>query len=137
MPLLIQAFRSLREGHSGAQHLQIKQRQRGLDEASYVESFVVLNAAGGDCLDDFDHLRVDTGLVELIGHELPSPEAARKFLYLFHDESKVAEAQQREPALGRVSYIPQESAALAGLAAGVMRSRFGANAAWLRMAVLT
>jgi hypothetical protein len=65
-----------------------------------VESFVVLNAAGGDCLDDFDHLRADTGLAELIGHELPSPEAARKFLYQFHDESKVVEAQQQQLALG-------------------------------------
>jgi len=115
IPLLIQAFRSLGTGRSVAQHVQIKQRQRGLDEASYVESFVVLNAAGGDCLEDFDHLRVDSGLAELIGHELPSPEAARKFLYQFHDETKVAEAQQQELALGRVSYIPQESEPLAGL----------------------
>jgi hypothetical protein len=115
MPLLMQAFRSLGAGRSVAQHLQMKQRQRGLDEASYVESFVVLNAAGGDCLEDFDHLRADTGLAELIGHELPSPEAARKFLYQFHDEGKVVEARQQELALGRASYIPRESAALAGL----------------------
>jgi hypothetical protein len=115
MPLLLQAFRSLGAGRSVAEHVHLKQRQRGLDEASYVESFVVLNAAGADCLEDFDHLRADTGLAELIGHELPSPEAARKFLYQFHDESKIEEAQQQELALGRVSYIPQEGAALAGL----------------------
>ncbi len=77
MPLLLQAFRSLGTGYSAAQHTHIRQRQRGLDEASYVESFVVLNAAGGDCLDDFERLRADGGLAELIGHELPSPEAAR------------------------------------------------------------
>jgi len=112
IPLLIQAFRSLGAGRSVAQHLQMKQRQRGLDEASYVESFVVLNAAGGDCLEDFDHLRADTGLAELIGHEPPSSEAARKFLYQFHDDSKVVEAQQQELALGRASSIPQELAAL-------------------------
>jgi hypothetical protein len=115
MPLLIQAFRSLGAGGSVTQHLRMKQRQRGLDEGSYVESFVVLNAAGGDCLDDFDHLRADSGLSELIGHELPSPEAARKFLYQFHDNSKVIEAQQHELALGHASYIPQESAPLAAL----------------------
>jgi len=115
MPLLLQAFRSLGAGRSVMQHLQMKQRQRGPDEASYVESFVVLNAAGGDCLEDFDHLRADTGLAELIGHEMPSPEAARKFLYQFHDEARVVEARQQELALGRASYIPQESAALAGL----------------------
>src|SRR5512142_3062355 len=110
MPLLIQAFRSLGAGRSVAQHLQVKQRQRGLDEASYVESFIVLNAAGGDCLEDFDHLRADSGLAELIGHELPSPQAAQKFLYHLHDDSKVVEAKQQQLALGRASSIPQESA---------------------------
>jgi hypothetical protein len=60
-------------------------------------------------------LRKDQGLAQLIGHELPSPEAARKFLYQFHDESKLEEAQQ-QLGLGRTSYIPEESAALNGLA---------------------
>ena len=60
-------------------------------------------------------LRKDQGLAQLIGHELPSPEAARKFLYQFHDESKIEEAQQ-QLGLGRTSYIPEESSALNGLA---------------------
>jgi hypothetical protein len=33
-------------------HLHLKQRQRGFDEASYVESFSVLNALAGDCLEE-------------------------------------------------------------------------------------
>ena len=41
---------------------------------------MILNAAGGECVDDFAHLRSDAGLAELIGHELPSPEVARKLL---------------------------------------------------------
>ena len=49
-------------------NISIKQRQRGLDEAGYIESFLILNAAGGECLDDFAHLRQD-GLKDLIGHE--------------------------------------------------------------------
>ena len=52
------------------EHLQLKQRQRGLDEAGYVESFLVLNALGGECLDDFDRLREDEGLAEMLGHEV-------------------------------------------------------------------
>jgi hypothetical protein len=51
MPLLRQAFRPLGAGRSVAAHVHLKQRQRGLDEASYGEGFVVLNAAGGDCLE--------------------------------------------------------------------------------------
>ena len=95
------------------QNVSIKQRQRGLDEAAYVESFLILNAAGGECLDDFVHLRKD-GLTELIGHDLPSPEAARKFLYQFHDEQLIEQAQQKVAA-GQVSYIPEENARLQGL----------------------
>jgi hypothetical protein len=66
-------------------------------------------------LEDFERLREDAGLAALVGHELPSPEAARKFLYAFHDETKIVEAQQCLP-VGQVSYIPAESAALGGLA---------------------
>ena len=51
----------------------------------------------------------------MLGYAPPSAEAARKFLYLFHDESKIERAQ-KELAVGQVSYIPEESAALRGLA---------------------
>lgn len=113
IPLLLQAFRSLDLPRSVERNVRIKQRQRGLDEASYVESFVILNAAGGECLEDFAHLRQD-GLKDLIGHDLPSPEAARKFLYQFHDEELIEQAQQRLLP-NQTSYIPEETAALQGL----------------------
>ena len=115
VPLLVRAIRSLDVPGSVERHVRIKQRERGFDEATYIESFLVLNAVGGDCLEDFDPLREDAGLAEMLGHAVPSAEAARKFLYQFHDEEKIA-AAQRELALGRVSYIPGESAPLAGLA---------------------
>jgi hypothetical protein len=115
LPLFLQAVRSLDVGACVRQHLHLKQRQRGFDEASYVESFLVLNALGGECLEDFDRLREDEGLRTMLGHEAPSPEAARKFLYQFHDAEKVAQAQLELPA-GQVSYIPDESAPLRGLA---------------------
>lgn len=115
IPLLLQAVRSLDVPGRVKQHLRIKQRQRGLDEAGYVESFLVLNALGGDCLEDFDRLREDEGLSEMLGHEVPSPEAARKFLYQFHDETKLEQAQKELP-VGQVSYIAEESAPLRGLA---------------------
>jgi DDE family transposase len=115
VPLLVRAARSLDVPGRVQRHVQVKQRQRGFDEASYVESFLVLNAVGGDCLEDFDQLREDAGLAEMLGHAVPSAEAARKFLYQFHDEEKMEQAQQ-ELAPGRVSYIPEENAPLQGLA---------------------
>jgi hypothetical protein len=42
-------------------HVQVKERQRDYDEATWVEGFVVLNAAGGECVDDFERLREDSG----------------------------------------------------------------------------
>ena len=70
IPLVVQAFRSLGLPGSVKQHLAVKERQRGYDEATFVENFVVLNAVGGECLDDFERLRADPGLGELLGHEV-------------------------------------------------------------------
>jgi len=82
MPVFLQAFRSLDLPRSVERHVSVKQRQRGLDEASYVESFLILNAAGGECLDDFAHLRQD-GVRELIGHDLPSRKQRGSFCTSF------------------------------------------------------
>ena len=112
VPLLVRAIRSLDVPGSVKRHLQLKQRERGFDEATYMESFLVLNAVGGDCLEDFDQLREDAGLAEMLGHEVPSAEAARKFLYQFHDEAKIEQAQRELP-VGRVGYIPEREHAAA------------------------
>jgi len=114
VPLVVQALRSLNVPASVRQHVQIKQRERGYDEATMVESFVVLNAVGGECLDDFQHLREDAGLKELLGHEIPSPESARQFLNRFHSEEKLEEARDgRKPE--QTAFIPEEADALSGL----------------------
>ena len=94
--------------------LQSKQRQRGYDEPTFVESFVILNAVGGECRKDFERLREDAGLSELTGHGVPSPEAAQKFLYQFHDDAKIEEARRRR-APEEIAYLPEETEALLGL----------------------
>jgi hypothetical protein len=114
LPLLVQAFRSLGVGGSVKEQVGIRRRERGYDEPTMVESFVLLNGAGGECLEDFEQLRQDAVLAELMGHGFPSPEAARQFLYAFHEEEKIREAQlRRKPE--EIAYIPEESAPLAGL----------------------
>src|SRR5258708_31589194 len=115
IPLLVRAARSLDVPGSVERHLRVKQRERGFDEATYVESLLVLNAVAGDCLEDFDQLREDAGLAEMLGHAVPSAAAERKFLYQFHDGEKIERAQQALAA-ERVSYIPGENPALQGLA---------------------
>jgi hypothetical protein len=115
LPLFVRTARSLDVPGSVKRNLALKRRDRGFDEATYIESFLVLNAADGDCLEDFDCLREDQGLAAMLGHEVPSPEAARKFLYQFHDPEKMERAQRDLP-VGEVSYVPEESTPLRGLA---------------------
>ena len=115
LALFVRTVRSLDVPGSVKRNLALKQRERGFDEPTYIESFLVLNAVGGDCLDDFERLREDPGLADLLGHPVPSPEAARKFLYQFHEAKKIEQAQQLLP-VGQVSYVPEESAPLSGLA---------------------
>ena len=90
-------------------HLPAKRSSKGLAQGQFVESFVLLSALGGDCLDDFGHLRRDRGLAALLGYELPAPATARQWLDRFHEPALLAE----RPAQG--SFIPAESAGLAGL----------------------
>ena len=114
VPLVVQTFRWLGLPASVRQHVRVKERERGYDEATMVESFVVLNAVGGECFDDFQRLREDSGLSGMIGHGIPSPEAARKFLYQFHKEEKIEEAKQRRTG-DQIAYIPEETEPLVGL----------------------
>ena len=74
----------------------------------------MLHAAGGECLEDLERLRQDPGGAEMVGHGLPWPEAARKFLYAFQEEEKIAEAQQRRLP-GEIAYIPEEREGREGL----------------------
>ena len=117
LPLFLRTARSLGVGASVKRNLRIKKRRRGPDDAAYVESFLALNAIGGECLDDFQVLREDLGMAAMLGYEPPSPEAARNFLNQFHDEQMIAKARQQQLELKRASIIPGESDALAGLAA--------------------
>jgi hypothetical protein len=73
VPLVVQTFRSFGLPSTVQQHVHVKERSRGYDEATLVESFVILNAVGGECFDDFQRLREDPGLSGMIGHGIPSP----------------------------------------------------------------
>ena len=97
-------------------HLPAKQSPRGLRQGEMVEAFVVLSALGGECLDDFDTLRKDAGLAALLGYTLPAASTARQWLDRYHEEELVAQRPQQG------SFIPQESAWLAGLGSVVGHS---------------
>ncbi len=111
LPLVAETFRSLGLDASCHTQLGLKQRERGFTEAQMVESFALMLSGGGDRLDDFAQLREDPGLGELIGYQPPSPDAARRFLYAFHDEPIHAQ----RPLDPHRAWIPPESAPLISL----------------------
>jgi hypothetical protein len=127
VPVVVQAFRSLGLPALVKEHVRIKDRQRGYDEATLVESFVILNAVGGECLDDFVRLREDAGLSQMLGHQMPSPSVARKFLYEFHEEAKVEEAKQARRGPDRLHTGGNGS--VAGIRCGQSRTGAGAGSA--------
>ena len=93
--------------------VQVKQRERGYSDWEILESFALMIADGGEYVEDLTVLKTDRAFVRLLGHDIPSPSAGKKYLYGFHDDEQAkADAQQR---LLFPSYVPRESAALAGL----------------------
>jgi hypothetical protein len=90
--------------------LPLRQRQRGYGEFDKLHAVVLVQAAGGDCVEDVRILAWDAGLGRLIDRPWPSPDALHDFLAAFHDEPQMTQ-RPREGA-----WIPPETAALRGLA---------------------
>jgi len=108
LPLVMETFRALGLAQSVQKHLPLQKRPGKYEEADYVESFISVFAAGGDCFDDFQLLRQDSVLQKL-GLKVPSPESARFFVNAFHEEEKL---------LGRIpheAFMPEETEGLQGL----------------------
>jgi len=114
LPLVLETMRALGLEQVIAEQVQVRERQSGYSEAEKIEALVLLLTAGGDCLDDIAVLQADRGLGRLLGRKLPSADTLRHFLYAFHDDTLIAQAQAARPA-GQVAYIPAEGAALQGL----------------------
>src|SRR3972149_4857850 len=88
-------------------YLPAKQSPKGLSQGQMVEALVILSALGGECLDDFTHLRGDAGLAMMLGYTLPAAPTARQWLDRFHEEALLADRP------GQGSFIPAESRGLA------------------------
>ncbi len=107
--LLVDLFRRLEMGTAADRVLPEKRSSKGLKHGQMVESFVLLSALGGECVDDMKRLRDDEGLAGILGYQPPAPETARQWLDTFHDEALMA----GQPLQG--SFIPAESGPVVGL----------------------
>lgn len=115
LPLVIEAFRGYRGDDLVRDLVKVKKRAGGYDEVEFIESFLLLLAAGGEHMEDFAILGQDGGLCRLLDREFPSPDAARNFLLRFHEERLIEEAKQRAEQVEEKSYVPEENRALRGL----------------------
>ena len=107
--LLMELFRCSGLDAMANRVLPVKGSAKGLKQGQTVESFVLLSALGGDCIDDMERLREDEGLEALLGYRPPAPETARQWLDKFHDETLMI----GQPRPG--SFIPSESKPLVSL----------------------
>jgi hypothetical protein len=105
---LIEAYRSNGVGEAADRALPRKKTAKGLSQSQMTESFILLSALGGECVEDIEKLRQDEGLGAMLGYQVPAAETARQWLDRFHDEELMSVHPQG-------AFIPIESAPLAGL----------------------
>lgn len=104
--LLVELYRKAGIEAAAERTLPRKRSSKGLRQGQMLESFVLLSALGGDCIEDMERLRQDEGLGAMLGYRPPAPETARQWLDKFHDE----ELMKKRPLQG--AFTPPESAAL-------------------------
>jgi hypothetical protein len=114
-------------------HVKVRHGEQGWTDAQMVLSLVLLNIAGGDCVDDLRVLEGDRGFGQLLGRVetygmrrrerrdlerrwrgqrsrvVPSPSSVFRYLSCFHDGQ---EEKRREP---HKAFIPQANVHLKGL----------------------
>jgi hypothetical protein len=90
--------------------LSVRKRQRGFSEFDKLHAMVLVQAAGGECIEDIRVLSRDAGLLRLVARPWPSPDALHEFLAAFQDEAEMGSRP------GEGAWIPEENAALRGLA---------------------
>jgi hypothetical protein len=110
------ALRSLGAPRLCEEHVRIKQRERGFTVGQQVESLVLLHTAGGDCMQDIELLRQDGGVTKMLGYTVPGERCVADFLESFHDPEKITQARAKAQQQKHLSFIPEETPALSGLA---------------------
>ena len=93
LPLVLETMRALGVSDEIGRAIAIRQRDNGLTDTPKIEGIVLLLAAGGTRMEDIEVLRVDKGLLRLVG-PLPSNDVVRTFLCAFHDESLIEKAKR-------------------------------------------
>jgi len=96
-------------------HVRIKERNSGYTVGQKVEALILLHIAGGDCMQDIERLRRDSGLSKILGYRVPGQRCVADFLESFHDIELIEQARELAHRSNQLSFIPEETPALSGL----------------------
>ena len=133
LPLYLDLMHVSRLREAIERHLGAIGPRQGWSATQHVLSVILLNLAGGDCVDDLEILNNDPGFGDVLrqaevyrlgrrnrralqrrwrkerGRALPSPSALRRFLMMFHDEDQEGQRQTGK------ALIPAANVMLGGL----------------------
>ena len=133
LPVYLEFAQVMGFGRIVSRNVQARQGEQGWTDEQMVMSLVLLNLAGGDCVEDLAVLEGDEGFSRILrevehwgrtGSEkrslrrrwrkkrmrtMPSPTAIREYLELFHDD------EQEKLRIAHTAFIPAAKKALDGL----------------------
>jgi hypothetical protein len=133
LPVYMEFAHSMGLGRMISRNVRAREGNQGWTDEQMVMSLVLLNLAGGDCVDDLKALEGDEGLCRVLREveqhgrtsserralkrrwrrertrTAPSPTAMREYLEEFHDREQ---EKVREP---HTAFIPEPAVALSGL----------------------
>jgi hypothetical protein len=132
LPVYLDLMKAMGLAEQIGHHLQVK--QRGWTDAQMVSSLIMLNLAGGDCVEDLERVQKDEGFGKILRRveqqgmrrserreverrwrkerwrSVPGPSSMFRYLSAFHDR-----AQEEKRVEGK-AYIPVPNGHLRGLA---------------------
>ncbi len=110
------ALRSLDLPQQANDLLHIKQRNSGFTPGQHLEALCLLHLAGGDCMQDIETLRANDAITKMLGYTVPGQRCLADFLEAFHDAAAIEAARANAAARKQISWVPDPTPALAGLA---------------------
>lgn len=157
LPLYLELAHCMGLGHMIGEHVVAREGDQGWTDEQMIMALVLLNLAGGDCVDDLRVLEGDEGLcrvlreVEFHGRTrsekralkmrwrkertrtFPSPTAAREYLELFHDPEQEQYRRPHEAFIPEPSRLLRALVRLIGAFSAAMQRRTPAKTATLDM----
>jgi len=102
--------------------VRVKRRRRGYSPGASVLDLMLLLSAGGECIDDLEVLRSDTGLSRLLGRRVMAASTGHDFLRKIGEQQLEGLSEARRRLIARVAEARGEKVATVDFDASLFRS---------------